>query len=169
MVTLIRVNTPALPVQGIPPTLSIQILRFAVLSPRVREWPLHLSSYPRQKPDSLRCLNIGRFISLISALTLASLACWWRWGRCKFLLSTLSFFFFPYCLLPPAPSSLCSCACMFILSSVLLVIRRSQLCGQHPCLYWGSAQYSGTLIPLGAFGHSHSPNHDDDEVDGDDN
>lgn len=165
MVTLMRVNTPALPLWGIPPTLSIQILCFAILSPRVREWPLHLSSYPRQKPDSLRCLNIGRFISLISALTSESLACWWAWGRCKFLLSTLSSFFFPYSLLPPAPSSLWSAVCMFTPSSVLLVIRWSRLCGQHPCLYGSSAQYSGTPILLGTFGHSCSANHDDDDDD----
>lgn len=103
MVTSIRVNTPALPVWGIPPTLSIQILCFAMLSPRVREWPLHLSSYPRQKPDSLRCLNIGRFISLISALTPASLHADENEENVNSYCPP-SPFFLP--LFPPSPSSL---------------------------------------------------------------
>lgn len=121
MVTLIRVNTPSLPVRGIPPTLSMQILCFAVLSPREREWPLHLSSYPRQKPDSFRCLNTGRFISLISALTLVSLACWWGWARSEFLLVVhpSPFFSFPTASFPKLPYP-----CVYVLAilfSVLLV------------------------------------------------
>lgn len=117
MVTLIRVNMPSLPVWGIPPTLSMQILCFAVLSPREREWPLHLSSYPRQKPDSFKCLNTGRFISLISALTLASLACWWGWARSKFLLSILSISSFPIASFPEFPHP---CVYMLAYSSFLL-------------------------------------------------
>lgn len=105
MVTLTKVNTPALQLQGIPPTLSIQTLCFAVLSPWAREWPLHLF-LPQTKARQPKMLTHGSFTSLISALTPERLTCWSGWGRCRFLLTTFSFFFFSLPLFPPSCISL---------------------------------------------------------------